>query len=168
DYTRGMRNPYVAWYVQDDIKLTPKLTLNLGLRHDLYWPMAEVNNNYSIMDPSVPNPAAGGRLGAIVFAGTGPGRLGRNRIYDQLVKTNFGPRAGLAWSPTNRTVVRTAYGISYYPTGLHGGGNAKPPGIGFMANPVFNSQDLGITPGFQWDGGFPTNWAKPPFIDPGF
>ena len=49
-----------------------------------------------------------------------------------------------------------------------GGGNAKPPATGLRANPVFRSQDLGITSGFQWDSGFPTNWDHPPFIDPSF
>jgi hypothetical protein len=168
DYTRGMRYPYLAWYAQDDFKVTPRLTLNLGLRYDLFWPMAEINDNYSIMDPSVPNPRANGLPGAIIFAGEGEGRAGRHRLYDQIAYTNFGPRVGFAWSANEKTVVRSAIGISYYATGVHGGGNAKPPGMGFTANPVFNSQDLGLTSGFNWAGGFPTNWDRPPFIDPGF
>ena len=168
DYTQGMRYPYLGMYAQDDIKLTPRFTLNLGLRYDLYWPMTEVNNNYSIMDPSLPNPSAGNIPGALKFAGYGPGRAGTNRLYDQIVKTNFGPRIGFAWSLNPKTVIRSAFGVSYYPTGVHGGGNAKPPSAGFRANPVFRSQDLGLTPGFHWDDGFPTNWQHPPLIDPGF
>lgn len=168
DYTQGMRYPYLGAYAQDDIKLTPRLTLNLGLRYDLYWPMTEVNNNYSIMDPGLPNPSAGNIPGALKFAGTGPGRTGTNRLYDQMAFRNFGPRIGLAWSVTSKTVIRSAFGMSYYPTGLYGNGNAKPPSAGFRASPTFYSQNLGLTPGFNWDDGFPTNWQHPPLIDPGF
>ncbi|HEU0119148.1 MAG TPA: TonB-dependent receptor [Bryobacteraceae bacterium] len=168
DVTRGMRLTYFAGYIQDDYKLSPKLTLNLGLRWDLFTPMREVNNVYSIMDPTVPNPAANGYPGALVYAGTGPGRSGRQDLTDGTAYKNFGPRLGLAWSASKRLVIRTAYGISYYPTGAQGGGNAKPPATGFTANPSFFSQDQGLTSGFNWTGGFPQNYSRPPFIDPGF
>ena len=74
----------------------------------------------------------------------------------------------MAWSVTKNIVLRGAYGISYYPTGAQGGGNAKPPATGFIANPTFFSQDQGLTSGFNWDNGFPQNYQRPPFIDPGF
>jgi len=168
EVTRGMRLTYFAGYAQDDFKLTPTITLNLGLRWDLFTPMKEVNNAYSIMDASVPNPAANGRLGALVFAGTGQNRSGKERLTDGTAYLNFGPRLGLAWSVTKRVVFRTAYGISYYPTGAEGGGNAKPPATGFIANPTFFSQNQGLTSGFNWNNGFPQNYTRPPFIDPGF
>ena len=168
DVTRGMRLTYFAAYIQDDYKVSPRLTLNLGLRWDLFTPMREVNNAYSIMDASLPNPAANGRLGALVFAGDGPGRSGKERLTDGTAYLNFGPRIGMAWSMTKNIVLRGAYGISYYPTGAQGGGNAKPPATGFIANPTFFSQDQGLTSGFNWDNGFPQNYQRPPFIDPGF
>jgi hypothetical protein len=101
------------------------------------------------MDSSLPNPAADGRLGAPVFAGDGPGRSGKERLTDGTAYLNFGPRLGLAWSITKRLVLRTVYGISYYPTGALGGGNAKPPATGFIANPTFFSQDQGLASGFN-------------------
>ena len=168
DVTRGMRLTYFAAYIQDDYKVSPRLTLNLGLRWDLFTPMREVNNAYSIMDGSLPNPAANGQLGALVFAGEGPGRSGKERLTDGTAYRNFGPRIGMAWSLTKNIVLRGAYGISYYPTGAQGGGNAKPPATGFIANPTFFSQDQGLTSGFNWDNGFPQNYQRPPFIDPGF
>ncbi len=168
EVTRGMRFPYFATYVQDDWKISSKVTLNLGLRWDLYLPLTEVNDNYSIMDPFTPNPAAGGRLGALIFAGEGTGRTGRKRLTDGVSYNNFGPALGLAWSVTPKTVIRTGYQISYYQTGALGGGNAKPPSFGFTANPTFFSQDQGITPAFNWDNGFPQNFQRPPIIDPGF
>jgi hypothetical protein len=168
EVTRGMRFPYFATYVQDDWKVTSRLTLNLGLRWDLYLPITEVNDNYSIMDPTVPNPAAGGRPGALIFAGEGPGRTGRDRLTNGTSYNNFGPALGLAWSVRPNFVIRTGYQISYYQTGALGGGNAKPPSFGFVANPTFFSQDQGITPAFNWDDGFPQNYQRPPVIDPGF
>lgn len=168
EVTRGMRFPYFATYAQDDWKVNSRLTVNLGLRWDLYFPITEVNDNYSIMDPTVPNPAAGGRLGALIFAGDGPGRTGRSRLTNGMSYNNFGPALGLAWTVMPRMVVRTGYQISYYQTGALGGGNAKPPSFGFTANPTFFSQDQGITSGFNWDNGFPQNYQRPPTINPGF
>lgn len=168
EVTRGMRFPYFAAYVQDDIKLTRTFTLNVGLRWDLFVPIREVNNNYSVMDPTLPNPRAGGRPGALIFAGDGPGRTGRNRLTNGTAYKNFGPRLGFAWTVMPKVVLRAAYGISYYQTGALGGGNAKPPSFGFTANPTFFSQDLGNTAAFNWDNGFPQNFDRPPIIDPGF
>lgn len=168
EVTRGMRFPYFAGYFQDDIKLKPNFTLNVGLRWDYLPTITEVNNVYSIMDPTVPNPAAGGRPGALIFAGDGPGRTGRERLTNGISYNNWGPRLGFAWQPMRKLVIRSAYGISYYPTGALGGGNAKPPAIGFEATPSFISQDQGLTPAFIWDNGFPQNYSRPPFIDPGF
>ena len=168
EVTRGMRFPYFAGYFQDDIKLKPNFTLNVGLRWDYIPTFTEVNNVYSVMDPTVPNPAAGGRPGALIFAGEGPGRTGREHLTNGISYNNWGPRLGFAWQPMRKVVIRSAYGISYYPTGALGGGNAKPPAIGFEATPSFFSQDQGLTPGFIWDGGFPQNYSRPPIIDPGF
>lgn len=168
DVARGMRFPYFATYLQDDFKVSRTLTLNLGLRWDLFVPFHEVNNVYSIVDTTVPNPAAGGRLGALVFAGSGQGRTGNDRLVTKTAYGNVGPRLGLAWTFRKGMVLRTNYGISYYPTGGLGGANAKPNALGFEARPNYSSLDLGLNPAFNWDNGFPTNWDRPPFINPGF
>jgi len=163
EVTRGMRYPYFAGYFQDDFKMRPNFTLNIGLRWDYLPNITEVNNIYTVMDPTLPNPAAGGRPGAIAYASDDRQALVNGTSYN-----NWGPRVGFAWQPMKKLVVRSAYGISYYPTGAQGGGNAKPSGLGFTANPTFFSQDLGLTPGFIWDNGFPQNYTRPPIIDPGF
>ncbi|HCC58264.1 MAG TPA: hypothetical protein DEQ47_13600, partial [Solibacterales bacterium] len=168
----GARWWYSGTYVQDDFKFNPRLTFNLGLRWDVFTPYTEVANRYSIMDPTKPNPAAGGLKGAYVFAGGSPGSgpyTGTSRLTTN-AKTdwnNWGPRLGLAWKVTDRFVVRTAYGISYYPDGGLGGGNTVSVTDGFSGSPNFVSLNSGVSPAFSWDGGFPQNYDHPPFVNAG-
>ena len=93
---------YHAWYYQDDIKLSKKLTLNVGLRYDLPFPRLEEHRQNSNFNPSIPNPGADGFLGALEFAGTGPGRSGRDILQD-VRKNGFGPRLGFAYQVTPKT-----------------------------------------------------------------
>lgn len=162
----GNRYRYLASYFQDDWKATRKLTVNYGLRYEIYFPRSERFNNLSSFDPDLPNPAAGNRLGAIAFLGSGPGRSGRTSFADTDYK-NFGPRLGFAYSWNEKTVIRSGYGIYYAPgnatTGLR---SSQSFGFGFNASPVFASTDTGVTPAFNWDIGFPQNFARPPLINP--
>ncbi|MEJ7607931.1 MAG: hypothetical protein WKF37_17100, partial [Bryobacteraceae bacterium] len=106
-------------YAQDDWKVGRKLTLNYGLRYDVFFPRSEKLNNLSSFDPDVPNPAAGGRLGALTFLGEGPNRSGRTAFADTYFKA-FGPRLGFAYQVNGKTVLRSGYGIYY----AQGNGNA--------------------------------------------
>jgi len=88
-------------YAQDDYRITPKLTLNLGLRYEFATPIWERDNNWSNFNPTTNSliPATNGSL------------------YDRaLVHPNysdFGPRIGAAYSFDSKTVIRAGYGISY-------------------------------------------------------
>ncbi len=166
----GTRHSYAGLYAQDDYKIRPNVTLNLGLRWDIFTPLTEVNDQYSVMDPNLPNPGADGFPGALVFAGdcdvcTGTKRLVGN---DSTSLNNFGPRLGMAWKLSNKLVFRTAYAISFFTTGGTGGGNSKSPANGFSQTARFFSSDLGVTPGFNWEDGFPQNFKRPPLRDPAF
>lgn len=169
DTVAGGRWSYLAGYVQDDFKVHPRLTLNLGLRWDMYTPMVEVADRYSIMDPSMPNPSAGNLPGAYVFAGDGPNRTGTRRLTtnSEIYKKAFGPRIGLAWKVRESFVIRTAYGISYSPGGGISGGNITTATTGYSGQAQFISPGDGSTPAFNWNNGFPQNFDRPPFIDPG-
>jgi len=162
------RNRYQYWagYAQDDWKVSRKLTLNFGLRYDVFIPRYEKLNNLSTFDLTLPNPAAGNLPGAMVFLGDGAGRSGLNRLAD-IYWGNFGPRLGLAYQVMKKTVIRSGYGI-YYAQGNANAGlrDSLQSSVGFVAQPVFQSQDAGATPGFNWDGGFPQNFPRPPFINP--
>lgn len=99
----GGRFRNYAWWVQDDLKLTPRLTLNLGLRHDVMEPYKEVADRWSFLNPDLPNAAAGGRLGALQFAGFGEASC-KCRTPIKTHHRNLGPRVGLAYSLSIKTV----------------------------------------------------------------
>ena len=156
---------YQSAFLLDNFKVSPKLTLNLGLRYELYFPRYDRNFTQSSFDPNVANPGAGNLKGAIVFLGDGPGRNGQKR-FGQIYKKNFGPRIGAAYQLDSKTVLRSAWGISYSAANGNTGGGCFPCGWGvsYSSNPT--SAD-GLAPVFNWDGGFTPGPPAPlPFIDP--
>lgn len=104
-YSNGFRQPYHAFYVNDDWKMTPRLTVNLGLRWEVIPPFYEVTNRISEIDLNAPNPEAGGRPGALVFKG---------RVNNTFWR-EIGPRLGVAYKVNNHTVVRAGYAITNTP-----------------------------------------------------
>ena len=149
-------------------KSAPRLTVNLGLRYDLMGPYHEAYNRTSFLNPLMPNPAAGGRLGALAFAGYGPGTCNCGNVPMNTHYLNFGPRLGLAFKLDDKTVIRTGFGIMYAHQGGTGnnGTGVSPGQLGFNANASFASAVTG-QPAFFWDNGVPP-YQKPPFIDPGY
>jgi hypothetical protein len=105
-----------AYFFQDDIKVTPKLTVNLGIRYDLPGLRTEAQNRFRTFDPTVPNPEAGGRLGAITTAGGADGGIpARFETLAKPDRSNIAPRLGFAYALNNRTVVRGGAGLYYAP-----------------------------------------------------
>ena len=161
-FSQQLRFPYHAFFVQDDWKITPRLTANLGLRYEMNLSVTEKHDRFSYFDPTLPNPAANGYPGALRFLGKGPGREGRRNLHN--TAAGWGPRAGLAYQLSDNTVIRAGAGIFYASVkvpGLQGASN------GFANSPGWSSADQGITPAFYWDNGFPA-WEAPPILDPGF
>ncbi len=163
----GNRYRYLALYAQDDWKVTRRLTLNYGVRYEIYLPRIERFDNMSGFDPALPNPAAGNLPGAILFLGEGPGRDNSRRSFADTYYRNWGPRFGFAYSLSSKTVLRGGYGIFYAPGNATAGlRSSQIFTVGFNAAPSYASRDTGVTPAFNWDAGFPTDWPKPPFINP--
>jgi hypothetical protein len=158
-----------SWWVQDNFRVTQHLTLNLGLRHDIWLPYKEVLDRESFFNPTAPNPAAGGRPGILEFYGNGP-----NSCHcSTTVKTDyldFGPRIGLAYQFLDKNVIRAGYSVMYTHrggVGGRGGGRFGTDTLGYTASPVFNTPDSGISPAFYWDQGVPP-YQHPPIFDPSF
>ncbi len=152
---------YFALFMQDDWKIGKRLTLNYGLRYEAQPPWYEPLGRVSIMDRNTPNPGANNLLGAMIFAGDGPGRIGGKRFM-QTDLNNFSPRFGFALQLGQATVLRGGYGIFYAP--LVGQDLNRQ---GFNAAISIASQDGGLTPVFQLDQGWPAGVVQsPPFINP--
>lgn len=100
---------YRAWeegfYAQDDWRVTHSLTVNLGVRYDIYTPFTEAHNLYSNFDYST----------LTLITGDKDPHIGIKTDYK-----NIGPRVGFSQSIGNSTVVRGGYGISYYPSAVQG------------------------------------------------
>jgi hypothetical protein len=152
-----------SMYFQDDWKITPKLTLNLGVRYEFTQPPVEQLDKWSDFTPNKPNPGADGRLGALRFAGFGPGRENSRTLVDGWYG-GIGPRFGLAYSLNDKTVVRMSaarsFGVVKTVTG-----SAHFEGAITIFSPT--STDTGITPAFRNDTGLPP-FPAPPSIDPAF
>jgi hypothetical protein len=159
------RFQYFAGYAMDDWKITDRLTLNLGLRYDIPWTRRERLGRMSTFDPSVPNPGAGGRLGTMIFAGSGPGRVGRNYFSETDFKL-IQPRFGFAYRLNPKTVVRGGYSIFAGTSGdVLENGIRQNYSVGFNASDRRSSTDNGLTPVFYLQNGYPAI-PLPPFIDP--
>jgi hypothetical protein len=156
---------YYAPFIQDDWKVTRKLTLNLGIRYDLNGPQTERHNraNYAFNTTAI-NPVNSQVNQALMPAGTqlkgGFTFLGVNgapRSFIPMVKTNIQPRLGFAYALDNKTVVRGGYGMMY--RNPIPGGNSE----GFFAGTQFvSSFDNGIhQSGTTIDNPFPNGLIEP-------
>jgi hypothetical protein len=154
-------------YAGDTWKVTPKLSLSYGLRWDLNPPAKEKTDKFAFLNPNGVNPEAGGRLGALTFAGSGWGDASFGRRYPEYIYYGaIAPRIGIAYSVTPKTVVRAGYGIfftqAFYP-GWCGGISID----GFNEAVGFSSSLGGLTPAFLLQDGFPQNFTPPPVITAG-
>lgn len=158
-FTPNIRYQYVAGFFQDTWKVRPTFTLDLGLRYEVPTGWHVLGGDYSSFSPTVPNPGAGGLPGAMIFMGSGPGRIGALRPYPNSYH-DFGPRVGFAWNPRPSVVIRGYYGIYYEALGNGGCGCTDGFGGGSFAQ---NSD--GFNPAFNWDAG--TVNSNKPVSNPG-
>jgi hypothetical protein len=177
---------YFAVYFQDDWKVTPKLTLNLGLRWDYFGPIRETNGGQANFVPSGPPngtptyliPASGKDDRSLSTSFTD--LLSRDGIALQLTdefgqgltktqKNNFAPRLGLAYQINPKLVVRGGFGLFFNSFENQG----YSPNIGenypFVYNFTYKPLTGGSAPGLQAVSpiSFNTPWAGCPTAGPG-
>jgi Carboxypeptidase regulatory-like domain len=141
DYVEtGARMWNMGAFVQDDFKLNPKLTLNLGLRYQYQGGWGEVHNLWGTFSPSVVNTgqyAPAGSLGAMTYGGQG----GRTKIQNG--DNQWVPRVGMSWAAIPHWVFRASYGISDQPwsvdpySAAYGIGLNPHGSEGYGSSPVF-------------------------------
>jgi hypothetical protein len=148
---------YYALYLNDDWKITSRLTLNLGIRYDLTIPRHERYNRAVNLDPLVPSPLAG--PSGIANLRGGLQYLGVNgyptRQFDT-EWTDFAPRIGFAWQANSKTVFRGAYGIFWAPPVTAAAQTIAQPGY-TSQTPYYGTLD-GVTPNAPISDPFPTGF----------
>lgn len=155
---------FLSWNVADRFEVSPRLVVGIGLRFDYQSAIRERDDNLSTFDAHVPNPGAGGRLGAMVFAGHGVGRTG-TRTLEEPPRDAFGPQVSLAYRVGRGNVIRGAYGIVYASVPHARLDSVNTIGFRFHANAVDLSN--GQRPAYYLDRGFPvSNIVLPPALDP--
>jgi len=135
EYGARMRLPQM--FVQDDYKVTPHLTLNLGLRYQIQSGWGEVKGNMRTFDPTLPNPASG-TLGAMWYGSTHGGTL-QKPVYN-----TFLPRFGFAWQFDPKSTVRGGFGLYAYNWSLDTYGGGMGGAFGQQGNAT--DQSNGVTP----------------------
>lgn len=106
------RQKDISLFAQDNYKVTPKLTVNLGLRWGYNTRFHEKNGNWANFDQTAISPIYG-VPGSLVFAKNGSDSFEKNE-YDN----NYGPSLGIAWQFLPNVVVRASYGLIFNPVGV--------------------------------------------------
>ena len=152
-YTR--RNGWSA-FLQDNWKVTGKLTLDIGVRWDLQEWFHEVGNRVSELSLTAPDPAAGNLPGGVVYAGSGSGRCNCNMApaYPYAIA----PKLGVAYQLNSKTVVRGGFGVAYGQLGTTSWFTNNPNlfyGVGYQTlnftNPAFGGTGATLKQGLVYD-----------------
>jgi hypothetical protein len=143
EYGARLKSPQL--FFQDDYKMSPNLTINLGLRYQLTDGWKEVHYNIDDFDPTVINPATG-TPGAMWYASTAAN--GRKQLIQNTYAT-FLPRIGFSWLARPKTTLRGGFGVFAYNFSLDNYGG----GMGNSFGQSGSAQDTtGISPIVQLGG----------------
>jgi hypothetical protein len=152
---------YHAFYVQDDIRISKRLTVNLGLRYDLDTPRTERFDRMTYFDPNAVSPLASrvpgysNLKGGLVFVGANG--VGRHQyLWDT---NNLAPRIGFAFQANEKTVIRGGWGNFFGVSPQQATSTVGPFGYRTQYNWV-NSID-GITPYNLFSNPFPEGFGTP-------
>jgi hypothetical protein len=139
------RNQIYNFFVQDDYRILPNLTLNLGLRYEYGTPIYEKYNRLANYDLAT---------GTLLMA-TNPNISNKSLVKSD--RLNFAPRVGLAWTAMPRVVVRAAYGMFYQHTFRQGRENLLAENPPFLHD-LTRTQGPGSPAFVTLDSGPPANF----------
>lgn len=155
-----LQTKYSAVFFQDNYKVTPRLTLNYGVRYEYETPRTDRYNQLSSFNYSAVPPlnAPGLNLqGALSFVGVN----GLSRYQSNPDMNNLGPRFGLAYRLDPRTVIRTGGGLFYSDIWGNGTGSAAFGSSGFINSTTIVTSQNGVNPTTFLDNPFPTGLVPP-------
>jgi hypothetical protein len=132
----GARFRAISPYIQDNWKVTNKLTLDLGVRYDFFPSVTEANNDGSFFNPNLANPVTGIN-GALQFTGSGANTCNCSSPVNNY-KKNIGPRIGLAYQIDQKTVIHASYGVMFTHGNAVGGSASSLGTLGFSTAPSFS------------------------------
>ncbi|MBV8551513.1 MAG: TonB-dependent receptor [Acidobacteriaceae bacterium] len=157
-----LRNQDFSFYIQDDIKWSPRLTFNIGVRWDIMVPFTAVGNNIVYFDSTTTNPLTGLKGAATEFGNcTGCAGVDRAAIH----WAHISPRGGFSYELNNKTVLQGGFSMNYLDGGAYEYGTSKVAvNYGNLLLGSFTRAATGsTTPGFgSWD----TNIAPVPSAVP--
>jgi hypothetical protein len=142
----GRRNYNLGIFIQDDWKVTPKLTFNVGIRYEFESPLTIATNIYSRVDPNTGQLLAAGLNGV------------SRSLNISTPKADISPRIGLAYSLNDKTVLRAAFGTFYGTIFQNLGGQLAYPGFDNTIN--YNNLGTAVAQPFSLSQGIPL--AAPP------
>jgi hypothetical protein len=155
-------NEYYSLYVQDDWRITSKLTLNLGLRYEVETPRYELEDRLDWFDFDVVNPltdmvdGVGTLKGGLRFAAVD----GNPRRHFDTDSNNFAPRFGFAYQANSKTVLRGGTGL-FYGAGSIGAGGWNIASRGFAPSTPFVGSIDGFVPITTLSDPFPDGFSQP-------
>jgi hypothetical protein len=157
DFSRGTNGKALNGYVQDTYKISPRLTLNLGLRYELPFPYTEIKNRQTLWIPGRQSTVMPSAPAGLLY----PGDQGVPAGLIPTFKKAFAPRVGLAWDPTGRGnwLVTSAYGIFYEPYYTGQGGPLQAP---ISAPPYLQTEQINLSPTTPLNFADPYNGNPPP------
>jgi hypothetical protein len=120
--------PYYAWFVQDNIRFTSKLTVNLGLRWEHEGGVREANNGLLVGFDTTATNAIASQVPGLSLKGAAQyaGLTGAPISAGNYNTNKWGPRAGVAYQLNGKTVIRGGYGLFWAPQIYLGGPLATP------------------------------------------
>jgi Carboxypeptidase regulatory-like domain len=149
----GLRRWEQSWFAQDDIRVTSKLTLNVGIRYEIVTPFTEEHDRLGSLVPALHN----------VFAVNTPQLPGHSVTNTNFL--DFAPRFGFAYSLTPKTIIRSGYGIFYAFSGIASGRlmDATTPVAGALSI-TNNTTATDLSTVTLVSAGFPS--TRPTYFDP--
>lgn len=156
-FNQDSRRKELAFFAQDDIKISPRITISADLRWELTRPLHVLHGYWSNFDVNAPSQAFNGIPGAVTWLKHPGDSFETYTDWHQIA-----PKFGIAWQLTDKLVARGSMGINFIPLGWNGySGVPYGSAVGYSGvNQVLEVAPQ--SPAFQWDiSGYPGKYVPP-------